>query len=429
LQGRNYLREGNYAKAYLLLLRYSSLYLGNVAKHPDAKTPQSRSLLKPTRDRIPSVFDQLEKIKPYIVDAFSEWQRMEEISQAQHASSNRHAQPSLEGHARRDAALSWNSQVQAQLVDASENQDLAVDLATKELAARKASRRAYMSKEEEQHRRTAGFWDGWDRATSRSVQAEDEGLRYQMEAARRRLDDTSEYERDHDTQAPISANYNYPSIFKSTPVQYEATPARTPLVSPVSQPPRPPKEYFQQHIAHEHAPIPPAKQAISAFGGTHPEPAEEARPPTPPPKSLEAPAERKRITFRPAGYLENGEPVRPVFLPESLRMDFVRLAADNTRRGVEMCGLLCGTSVNNALFITCLLIPEQRCTPDTCETTNEGATFDYMDKEDLIQLGWIHTHPTQTCFMSSRDLHTQAGYQVMMPESIAIVCAPRHEPS
>jgi len=39
-------------------------------------------------------------------------------------------------------------------------------------------------------------------------------------------------------------------------------------------------------------------------------------------------------------------------------------------------------------------------------------------------LGWIHTHPTQTCFMSSRDLHTHCGYQVMMPESIAVVCAP-----
>lgn len=43
-------------------------------------------------------------------------------------------------------------------------------------------------------------------------------------------------------------------------------------------------------------------------------------------------------------------------------------------------------------------------------------------------LGWIHTHPTQTCFMSSRDLHTHVGYQVMMPESIAIVCAPSKVP-
>ena len=30
--------------------------------------------------------------------------------------------------------------------------------------------------------------------------------------------------------------------------------------------------------------------------------------------------------------------------------------------------------------------------------------------------------------MSSRDLHTHCGYQVMLPESIAIVCAPSKDP-
>ena len=135
------------------------------------------------------------------------------------------------------------------------------------------------------------------------------------------------------------------------------------------------------------------------------------------------------MTFRPAAYLENGEPVRPVFLPETLRARFLSIAADNTRRGLEMCGILCGTAVNNALFISSLLIPEQRCTSDTCETENESSMLDYCIEHDLLILGWIHTHPTQTCFMSSRDLHTQASYQVMLPESIAIVCAPKFEPS
>lgn len=56
--------------------------------------------------------------------------------------------------------------------------------------------------------------------------------------------------------------------------------------------------------------------------------------------------------------------------------------------------------------------------------TNESQLFDYVDSEDLMILGWIHTHPSQTCFMSSRDLHTHAGYQMMLAESVAIVCAP-----
>ena len=80
--------------------------------------------------------------------------------------------------------------------------------------------------------------------------------------------------------------------------------------------------------------------------------------------------------------------------------------------------------MSNALFISKLVIPDQESTSDTCETINESELFDYVDGDDLMVLGWIHTHPTQTCFMSSRDLHTHGGYQVMMPESIAIVCAP-----
>ena len=90
--------------------------------------------------------------------------------------------------------------------------------------------------------------------------------------------------------------------------------------------------------------------------------------------------------------------------------------------------MLGGILKSNALFITRLIIPEQTSTSDTCETLNEEELFDYCDKEELMVLGWIHTHPTQTCFMSSRDLHTHVGYQVMMPESIAIVCAPTKQP-
>ena len=38
----------------------------------------------------------------------------------------------------------------------------------------------------------------------------------------------------------------------------------------------------------------------------------------------------------------------------------------------------------------------------------------------------IHTHPSQTAFLSSVDLHTQLSYQLMLPEAIAIVIAPKH---
>lgn len=135
------------------------------------------------------------------------------------------------------------------------------------------------------------------------------------------------------------------------------------------------------------------------------------------------------FTFRPSAYLENGAPLRTLFLPTTLSEAFLSIARPNTLANLETCGILCGTLISNALFISRLVIPEQESTSDTCETTNESALFDYCDSEDLMVLGWIHTHPSQTCFMSSRDLHTHCGYQVMMPESIAIVCAPSKNPS
>ena len=147
------------------------------------------------------------------------------------------------------------------------------------------------------------------------------------------------------------------------------------------------------------------------------------------PSHTDAPSLKpSEFTFKPAAYLESGTPLRTVFLPPDLRHRFMAVAAPNTARNLETCGILCGTLISNALFISKLVVPEQISTSDTCETVNEGALFDYVDSEDLMVLGWIHTHPTQTCFMSSRDLHTHAGYQAMLPESLAIVCAPSKQP-
>ena len=135
------------------------------------------------------------------------------------------------------------------------------------------------------------------------------------------------------------------------------------------------------------------------------------------------------FTFVASAYLENGSPLRTIFLPPNIRSKFLDVAKPNTERNLETCGFLCGTLVSNALFVSHLVIPDQESTSDTCEMTNESVLFDYCDAEELMVLGWIHTHPTQTCFMSSRDLHTHAGYQLMMAESIAIVCAPSKTPS
>ena len=429
--------------------------------HPEYKTKEGKKAAKVPLSNLEVVLSHLEKIKPFVEREYNEWQSAEDRRKKQ----SRDQQPTgradsrslspYEQHASRDPALSSRTTI----LDASENQELAVELAQREIrrrdADKRATRKAGISAEEEQTRRIAGFWDNWTTELQDRQAEDDETFRRQMESTRRKLDHSGDSRETNGTSVERypqrraipsaesrSQSYHYPSISKSKPIQYD--PQRpTHRKEQPPQPARPPKESLPQSSEPTsnlhptpHTSLPPE---LPAKEHTWPEPkALTLEPPqhhpTLPPKVHEAPAipakdNQRRVTFRPAAYLENGEPVRPVFLPATLRDRFLSIAADNTQRGLEMCGILCGTAVNNALFISSLLIPEQRCTSDTCETENESSMLDYCIEHDLLILGWIHTHPTQTCFMSSRDLHTQASYQVMLPESIAIVCAPKFEPS
>lgn len=149
-------------------------------------------------------------------------------------------------------------------------------------------------------------------------------------------------------------------------------------------------------------------------------------PPKPPKTSI--PADKPRKPFSTPARLENGTSLRTIFLPSTLRHEFLAIAHPNTIRNLETCGILCGKLSNNAFFIQRLVIPEQDATSDSCSMKDEEGLFTYCDTEDLMPLGWIHTHPTQSCFMSSIDVHTHAGYQWQLRESIAIVCAPSQTP-
>jgi STAM-binding protein len=432
-------------------LRQSHLILDHLSKHPDAKTKEGKAALTSTLKALPDVVVNLEQLKPIIEREYNEWRAQDDEKKEQRA--NRAAasrkRTAYEQRASRDPALSSKAKV----LDAGENLDLAVDLAQNEFkrrdANRKASRLAGVSAEEEQSRRTAGFWNNWTDELARRQVEDEELFRRQMESTRANLDGNgdshihdfvqkmSRADREASREDPYAnsiaaANYHYPSISKSTPVDYDRSLPK-PRTDPTPQPPRPPKDLIRRPIEAP-PPVPelPSKELLYSFPPSEPSRGPPALPPKDqdlPPEPLATKTNREHLTFKPAAYLENGEPIRCVVFPSKMRLDFLRIAADNTRRGIEMCGILCGTAVNNALFVRCLVIPEQKCTPDTCETENEGALFDFCEKEDLLQLGWIHTHPTQSCFMSSRDLHTQSGYQIMLPESIAIVCAPKFEPS
>ncbi|KAI1826273.1 hypothetical protein F4861DRAFT_100308 [Xylaria intraflava] len=440
-----YLRDGNFSQAYLLYLRYSTLVLDLLNLHPEAKTPEGKKALRHKVLTIDVTLNHLEKIKPILDRRYETWKAAQ--SRAAAAKTN-HQQRSTEPpessmynqHASNDPALSYAGH----LLDAGEHQDLAVELAQKEIRRRYVTRRDTNKDGRpdygRQDRRTAGFWDNWTQDIADKQAEDEEVFRKQMEFTRKSLErDTDSHPiahrqtTDHPAKAPPSvSNYSYPKITKSTPIEYDfqdfhvyenksPPPLRPPkqeiLDGPLLAPDRPTK------IVRFNEPL---SNAYLAAENSHELP---VRPPKLHEPLPEAPKKQHGVAFKPAAYLENGEPIRPVFLPRQLRRRFLEIASGNTKRGLEMCGILCGTAVNNALFVRCLLIPEQKCTSDTCETENEGSMLDYCIEEDLLILGWIHTHPTQTCFMSSRDMHTQSGYQVMLPESIAIVCAPKFEPS
>ncbi|KAH7528736.1 AMSH-like ubiquitin thioesterase 1 [Ziziphus jujuba] len=160
------------------------------------------------------------------------------------------------------------------------------------------------------------------------------------------------------------------------------------------------------------------------------------RQPSPPPVLAEVqdliPAVSPQVSIAESGVemLSTDEVVRaetPLQLHISTTMmeSFMKLAKSNTDKNLETCGVLAGSLKNRKFYVTALIIPKQESTSDSCQTTNEEEIFEVQDKQSLFPLGWIHTHPTQSCFMSSIDVHTHYSYQIMLPEAVAIVMAPR----
>ncbi len=124
-----------------------------------------------------------------------------------------------------------------------------------------------------------------------------------------------------------------------------------------------------------------------------------------------------------AGGRSGGEQ-RRVVVAAGLFEAFAACAAGNTGRNVETCGVLCGTLRGGELIMSHVVVPEQIGTSDTCSATDEESLLDAQLRHQLLCLGWIHTHPRHSCFLSSVDLHTSVSYQALLPEALAVVVAP-----
>nr|CAG8534895.1 11430_t:CDS:2 [Entrophospora candida] len=107
-------------------------------------------------------------------------------------------------------------------------------------------------------------------------------------------------------------------------------------------------------------------------------------------------------------FTEGGEGLRTMIMPINIYDKFIQIAASNTAKNLETCGVLCGRLSHNYFTVTSLVIPKQTATSDTCSMTNEEELLEYIEETDLLMLGWIH---------------------LILPEAIAIVCAPNKSPN
>ncbi|KAK7367865.1 hypothetical protein VNO80_09884 [Phaseolus coccineus] len=121
---------------------------------------------------------------------------------------------------------------------------------------------------------------------------------------------------------------------------------------------------------------------------------------------------------------ESTSSMREVHISMRLMEDFLDLSKQNTEKDLETCGILGAYLEKGTLYMTTLIIPKQESASNSCQATNEEEVFKILNERSLCPVGWIHTHPSQSCFMSSVDLHTQYSYQMMIPEAFAIVLAP-----
>ncbi|KAK4611935.1 AMSH-like protease sst2 [Fulvia fulva] len=418
--------EGNYQTAYLYIYRHCELVLQKLPEHPDYRDPRYKHELAHARKAVQKGLVKLEQWKPRITQNYQRYvkameRRNAERQRAQKEFNQGTSQYPSYNDSRRGSRQSLDSAPPSptQTVSVLNDRNFAVELAHREIRRRDATRTST---------KQAGISPGTVASRRQGIVGReygDEGYdKNGVREAASHLERPTTQDRDEPRawRRPHSS-YFYPSVpLKEERIDWNRPPPVAPESRHALPPARPAKEALYDQQTSELASGPPR---------VPPRPRYDSPTMSASDRSFEQqPQLPSKYTFEPSAYTEAGEPLRTVILPPALRNAFLNLAHPNTARNMETCGILGATVISNALFITHLIVPDQTSTSDTCDTTEAGdnALFDYCDSKNLLVCGWIHTHPSQSCFLSSRDLHTSSGYQVMLPEAIAIVCAPRHMP-
>lgn len=130
---------------------------------------------------------------------------------------------------------------------------------------------------------------------------------------------------------------------------------------------------------------------MAGYGFSQPEP------PRPKPSQYDS-----RI-LRPEQVREREETIFPtelkmVEVPQDVLPRFLDVAAVNTARNKETCGLLMGREVKKQYKVLTLLIPKQRATSDTCTMEEEELISQFTETRKMITLGWV-SHSRTVIFL------------------------------
>lgn len=156
--------------------------------------------------------------------------------------------------------------------------------------------------------------------------------------------------------------------------------------------------------SHEMAPAPPGSllfhsepQPNGLYSNSLPQPstsgnfgAPRQHSPVPPPPTHATSGNDHRIIPASSGDLVSKD-LKTVYLPRESLPRFLNVAALNTARNRETCGLLLGKDKRSRFVVTTLLIPKQHSTSDTCTMDEEELVMSFTEERSLITLGWVRT--------------------------------------
>lgn len=146
------------------------------------------------------------------------------------------------------------------------------------------------------------------------------------------------------------------------------------------------------------------------------------------PKPMVVPDTHPRSMLPPSNIRNHSSGLTPVILPRECLPRFISIAKVNTALNKETCGLLLGRRRDSKYVVTALLVPKQRSTSSTCMVEDSDLVKKLTEERGFLTIGSIHTHPSQSCFLTSEDLHTLATLQRVLPEAFMAVCAPSSTP-